>query len=145
VTILRSRCRFLALIADHGGSLKPQAGGGAVAKEGAQQGVLVIGVTNYDAEDGNTKLHQSQGETLACIVQFALVDVKVRRRYVKSGHPWEVYDALRALARLPIAHAWAMIGRVVAKTERDGLARCLVALLMVLAAGGVLGLATIFF
>jgi creatinine amidohydrolase/Fe(II)-dependent formamide hydrolase-like protein len=62
----------ICFIADHGGSLKPQAEVAArLAKEWAQQGVRVIDVSDYYADEAQTKLLEAQGETSASIGQHA--------------------------------------------------------------------------
>jgi creatinine amidohydrolase len=64
--------KTICLIADHGGSLKPQA---EVAKrlnaEWAQQGVRVIDVSDYYADAALTEYLKNQGETADAIGQHA--------------------------------------------------------------------------
>ena len=60
--------KTICFIADHGGSVKPQAEVAArLAKEWAQQGVRVIDVSDYYADEGQTNFLKSQGETPASI------------------------------------------------------------------------------
>jgi creatinine amidohydrolase/Fe(II)-dependent formamide hydrolase-like protein len=60
--------RTICFIADHGGSVKPQAEVAArLAGEWAQQGVRVIDVSEYYADEGQTNFLKSQGETPASI------------------------------------------------------------------------------
>jgi creatinine amidohydrolase len=60
--------KTICFIADHGGSVKPQAEVAArLAREWAQQGVHVIDVSDYYADEGQTKFLESQGETPASI------------------------------------------------------------------------------
>jgi creatinine amidohydrolase/Fe(II)-dependent formamide hydrolase-like protein len=60
--------KTICFIADHGGSVKPQAEVAArLAKEWAQQGVRVIDVSDYYADEGQTNFLRSQGETPASI------------------------------------------------------------------------------
>jgi creatinine amidohydrolase len=58
----------ICFIADHAGSLKPQAEIAArLAQEWAPQGVRVIDVSDYYAEEPQTQLLKGQGETAASI------------------------------------------------------------------------------
>jgi creatinine amidohydrolase/Fe(II)-dependent formamide hydrolase-like protein len=60
--------KTICFIADHGGSVKPQAEVAArLAAEWAQQGVRVIDVSDYYADEGQTNFLRSQGETPASI------------------------------------------------------------------------------
>ena len=62
----------ICFIADHGGSAKPQAEVAArLSKEWAQQGVRVIDVSDYYADEAQTKFLKAQGETAASIGQHA--------------------------------------------------------------------------
>jgi creatinine amidohydrolase len=62
----------ICFIADHGGSVKPQAEVAArLSKEWAQQGVRVIDVSDYYADGAQTDFLKSQGETSASIGQHA--------------------------------------------------------------------------
>ena len=64
--------KTICFIADHGGSAKPQAEVAArLSKEWAQQGVRVIDVSDYYADDGQTNFLKGQGETPASIGQHA--------------------------------------------------------------------------
>ena len=60
--------KTICFIADHGGSVKPQAEVAArLNAEWAQQGVRVIDVSGYYADEGQTNFLKSQGETPASI------------------------------------------------------------------------------
>ncbi len=60
--------KTICFIADHGGSVKPQAEVAArLSAEWAQQGVRVIDVSDYYADEGQTNFLRSQGETPASI------------------------------------------------------------------------------
>jgi creatinine amidohydrolase len=62
----------ICFIADHAGSLKPQAEVAArLAQEWVGQGVLVIDVSDYYADEPQTQFLKDQGETLATIGQHA--------------------------------------------------------------------------
>jgi creatinine amidohydrolase len=64
--------KTICFIADHGGSLKPQAEVAArLSKEWAQQGVRVIDVSDYYADEGQANFLTGEGETLASIGQHA--------------------------------------------------------------------------
>ena len=64
--------KTICFIADHGGSLKPQAEVAArLSKEWAQQGVRVIDVSDYYADEGQVNFLTGEGETLASIGQHA--------------------------------------------------------------------------
>ena len=64
--------KTICFIADHGGSAKPQAEVAArLSKEWAQQGIRVIDVSDYYADEGQTNFLKSQGETAATIGQHA--------------------------------------------------------------------------
>ena len=64
--------KTICFIADHGGSAKPQAEVAArLSKEWAQQGIRVIDVSDYYADEGQTNFLESQGETAATIGQHA--------------------------------------------------------------------------
>ena len=64
--------KTICFIADHGGSAKPQAEVAAqLSKEWARQGVRVIDVSDYYADEAQSKLLQAQGETPASIGQHA--------------------------------------------------------------------------
>jgi len=60
--------KTICFIADHGGSVKPQAEVAArLSREWAQQGVRVIDVSDYYADEGQTNFLKGQGETPASI------------------------------------------------------------------------------
>jgi creatinine amidohydrolase/Fe(II)-dependent formamide hydrolase-like protein len=60
--------KTICFIADHGGSVKPQAEVAArLSKEWAQQGVRVIDVSDYYADEAQTDFLKRQGETPASI------------------------------------------------------------------------------
>jgi creatinine amidohydrolase len=62
----------ICFIADHAGSLKPQAEVAArLAQEWAGQGIRVIDVSDYYADEPQTQLLKDQGETPATIGQHA--------------------------------------------------------------------------
>jgi creatinine amidohydrolase len=62
----------ICFIADHAGSLKPQAGVAArLSAEWAAQGVRVIDVSDYYADEPQTRFLTEQGETPATIGQHA--------------------------------------------------------------------------
>jgi creatinine amidohydrolase len=62
----------ICFIADHGGSVKPQAEVAArLSREWAQQGVRVLDVSDYYADEGQTNFLKGQGETPASIGQHA--------------------------------------------------------------------------
>ena len=64
--------KTICFIADHGGSLKPQAEVAArLSKEWAQQGVRVIDVSDYYADEGQANFLTGEGETPASIGQHA--------------------------------------------------------------------------
>ena len=64
--------KTICFIADHGGSLKPQAEVAArLSKEWAQQGVRVFDVSDYYADEGQTDFLTGEGETPASIGQHA--------------------------------------------------------------------------
>src|SRR3984893_1621680 len=64
--------KTICFIADHGGSLKPQAEVAArLSKEWAQQGVRVFDVAEYYADEAQTHFLEAQGETPASIGQHA--------------------------------------------------------------------------
>ncbi len=64
--------KTICFIADHGGSLKPQAEVAArLSKEWAQQGVRVIDVSDYYADEGQANFLTGEGETSASIGQHA--------------------------------------------------------------------------
>jgi creatinine amidohydrolase len=64
--------KTICFIADHGGSLKPQAEVAArLSKEWAQQGVRVIDVSEYHADEAQTEFLKREGETPASIGQHA--------------------------------------------------------------------------
>jgi creatinine amidohydrolase len=64
--------KTICFIADHGGSLKPQAEVAArLSKEWAQQGVRVFDVSDYYADEGQTNFLTGEGETPASIGQHA--------------------------------------------------------------------------
>jgi creatinine amidohydrolase/Fe(II)-dependent formamide hydrolase-like protein len=64
--------KTICFIADHGGSVRPQAEVAArLSKEWAQQGVRVIDVRDYYAEEGQANFLKGQGETSASIGQHA--------------------------------------------------------------------------
>src|ERR1700686_1137372 len=62
----------ICFIADHGGSLRPQAEGAArLTREWAQQQIRVIDVSDYYADAAQTDFLKAQGETPASIGQHA--------------------------------------------------------------------------
>jgi creatinine amidohydrolase len=62
----------ICFIADHGGSLKPQAEVAArLTREWAQQQIRVIDVSDYYADEAQTEFLKAQGETPASIGQHA--------------------------------------------------------------------------
>jgi len=64
--------KTICFIADHGGSVKPQAEVAAqLAKDWAQQGVRIIDVSDYYADQAQNEFLQAQGESLAAIGQHA--------------------------------------------------------------------------
>ena len=64
--------KTICFIADHGGSVKPQAEVAArLSKEWAPQGVRVIDVSDYYADEAQTGFLRSEGETPASIGQHA--------------------------------------------------------------------------
>jgi creatinine amidohydrolase len=64
--------KTICFIGDHGGSAKPQAEVAArLTKEWAQQGIRVIDVSDYYADEGQTNFLKQQGETPASIGQHA--------------------------------------------------------------------------
>jgi creatinine amidohydrolase len=64
--------KTICLIADHGGSVKPQAEVVArLAKEWAAQGVRIIDVSDYYADQAQNEFLQAQGFSLAAIGQHA--------------------------------------------------------------------------
>ncbi len=64
--------KTICFIADHGGSLKPQAEVAAqLSKEWAQEGIRVIGVSDYYADEAQTEFLKREGETLALIGRHA--------------------------------------------------------------------------
>jgi creatinine amidohydrolase len=64
--------KTICFIADHGGSLKPQAEvAQRLTREWAQQGVRVLDVSDYYADPAETEYLKSVGETAAAIGQHA--------------------------------------------------------------------------
>ena len=64
--------KTICFIADHGGSLKPQAEVAArLSKEWAQQRIRVIDVSEYYADEAQTEFLKREGETPASIGQHA--------------------------------------------------------------------------
>jgi creatinine amidohydrolase len=64
--------KTICFIADHGGSAQPQAEVAArLSKEWAQQGIRVIDVSDYYADEGQANFLKSQGETAASIGEHA--------------------------------------------------------------------------
>jgi len=64
--------KTICFIADHGGSVKPQAEVAArLSKEWAQQGVRVLDVSDYYADEGQTNFLKAEGETPASIGEHA--------------------------------------------------------------------------
>jgi creatinine amidohydrolase len=64
--------KTICFIADHGGSVKPQAEVAArLSREWAQQGVRVLDVSDYYVDEGQTNFLKSQGETAASIGEHA--------------------------------------------------------------------------
>jgi creatinine amidohydrolase len=64
--------RTICFIADHGGSVKPQAEVAArLTREWAREGVHVIDVSDYYADEAQANFLRSQGETPASIGQHA--------------------------------------------------------------------------
>ncbi len=64
--------KTICYIADHGASMKPQAEVAArLAREWAPQGVRVIDVSDYYADEAQTRFLEGQGETPASIGQHA--------------------------------------------------------------------------
>jgi creatinine amidohydrolase len=64
--------KTICFIADHGGSVKPQAEVAArLSKEWAAEGVRVIDVSDYYADEAQTAFLKGQGETPASIGQHA--------------------------------------------------------------------------
>ena len=64
--------KTICFIADHGGSLKPQAEVAArLSQAWAAQGVQVLDVSDYYADDGETAYLKAQGETDAAIGRHA--------------------------------------------------------------------------
>ena len=64
--------KIICFIADHGGSAKPQTEVAArLAKEWSQQGIQVIDVSDYYADEAQTNFLKGEGETAASIGRHA--------------------------------------------------------------------------